>query len=303
MRRTPLTTWYSALRFLPSAVHDPPGFLTASSRTTGWPPSIPNCARKSAPFCPSHETPSMFCSTAAVSPCAGLYCDRLQFIESANSAGVAATTAAHAAAVKNPFRFIGASNPQTCGGRLQPAQIRLKADTISNLQSEPEPRAQTGDSSRDDACDETKRRTGLEVRVGRRRRVQHVEHIDVDVEPASADRQFLARAEVQNVLCREVLASVRLEPDRRIAVQRDRRSAVGIDLPEDVRPLTQHAVLALQESGHHHIARQTVAAAHASRPRPGVVQRKELIVGAVEDRCNPAVIPHDEIRDLAGPSR
>src|SRR6186713_2997723 len=81
----PLTTWYSGVRFLPSEVHCPPAFLTARSRTTGWPLSIAYRARSSAPFCPAHDTSSVSCSTAAVRPCAALYCDRLQFSESADT--------------------------------------------------------------------------------------------------------------------------------------------------------------------------------------------------------------------------
>src|SRR5882762_2780063 len=88
MRRTPLTTWYSAVRFLPRVVHWPPAFLTASPRTTGWPPSIAYRARRSAPLWPAHDTRSESRSTAAVRPCVVLYCARLQFRESASSTGV-----------------------------------------------------------------------------------------------------------------------------------------------------------------------------------------------------------------------
>src|SRR5205085_7171103 len=157
--------------------------------------------------------------------------------------------------------------------------------------SEPEPRAEARDAGRDDAGHEPERGTRLEIRAGRRRRVQHVEHIHVDLEPATAaDREVLAPAEVQNVLRREVLAAVRLDANRRVAVLRDRGAAVRIRLAEDVRPLAQHAALALQEPGDAHVARQSIRAAHVAGPRPVLVEREELIVGAGENRCEPSVI-------------
>src|ERR1035441_4304312 len=41
MRRRPVVTWYSGVRLCPSTDHLP-FFSTASSRTTGWPPSTPS---------------------------------------------------------------------------------------------------------------------------------------------------------------------------------------------------------------------------------------------------------------------
>src|ERR1700719_1247100 len=108
MRRMPLTTWYSGMRFLPSVVHCPPAFLTARSRTTGWPLSIAYRARRSAPFWPAHDTTSTPSSMAAVRPCAALYCDRLQLRESADRSEVDADSrraAATTAAARPPDRI------------------------------------------------------------------------------------------------------------------------------------------------------------------------------------------------------
>src|SRR5207247_11145232 len=130
----------------------------------------------------------------------------------------------------------------------------------------------------DGAGDEPEGRARLEVRARRRRRVQHVEQIHVDIEaPSAAVRESLGPAQVQNVLRRELLAPVRLEPDRGVAVLCDRRSAVRIGLTEDVRSLPLHAVLALKESGYRHVSRKTIAAADVAGPRPGLVERGELV--------------------------
>src|SRR5689334_6072635 len=105
----------------------------------------------------------------------------------------------------------------------------------TNDRSEPEPRAEACDPRRDDPGDESERRTRLEIRRGRCGRVQHVEDVDVDLEAASAaDREILAAAKVQDVLRRELLAAVRFQTDGGVAVLRDLRPAVGVDLTEDV---------------------------------------------------------------------
>src|SRR5258706_7000014 len=132
---------------------------------------------------------------AAVKPCAALYCDRLQFSESADNRKLAAArTSAETAAAARPadmidtFTFISDSN--------KTALISRGANT-----SEQETQSQARDSRRDDAADKAERRTGHETGSGRRRGVQHVEDVNVDVEPpAGAKLEILAGLEIQNVL-------------------------------------------------------------------------------------------------------
>src|SRR5882672_5878485 len=110
--------------------------------------------------------------------------------------------------------------------------------------SEPETDAEPRNASRNDVGDIAERRTRLEIRRGRRRRVQHVEDVDGDIDPARrAERKILAGAKVQDVLRRQSAAAVRLDANRGIAVLSDGLAAIGIDLPEDVRSLARHAVL------------------------------------------------------------
>src|SRR5262249_23173399 len=155
--------------------------------------------------------------------------------------------------------------------------------------SEPEARPQPGDARRDDAGDVAERRTRLEICGGRRRRVQHVEDVEVDVEAAvAAERKALAPAEVQDVLRRQLAAAVRLEPDRRVAVLRDWRPAVGIGLPEDVGALAEQAVLALQESGNREIGGGRGGGADGAGPPPRLVPRGGLGGGAPQPPPGPA---------------
>src|SRR6266540_3336123 len=143
---------------------------------------------------------------AAVKPCAGLYCDRLQFSESADNRKVAAArTRAETAAAARPaetmdnFTFISDSNQQ-------------HSSRATQTPSEQETQSQARDSRRDDAADKAERRTGHETGSGRRRGVQHVEDVNVDVEPPSgAKLEILAGLEVQNVLRRKPLRSIRLD--------------------------------------------------------------------------------------------
>src|SRR5437762_7033764 len=165
--------------------------------------------------------------------------------------------------------------------------------------SEAEPGAQTCNTSGNDARDVAKRRTRLKVRIRRRRGVEHVEHVEVDGETRSgAERKILAAAKVQDVLRRQLFVTVGLEPQRRVAVLRDRRAAVGIDLPEDVGPLPEQAVPALQETGERYVSRQSIARAYIAGPRPRLVERVEHVVGTVEHRRDPAMILHHEVRHL-----
>src|SRR5439155_21730563 len=151
---------------------------TASSRTIGWPLSIANCARRSAPFWPDHETTSVFWSTAAVSPCAALYCDRLQLRESASSTGIGdrRVDASHAtAAVAAAAR----AADTTVLFALMCASM-CRAPLLGCRMSEPETHAQARDAGRDDVGDVAERWTRLEIRRRRRRGVQYVEEFHVD---------------------------------------------------------------------------------------------------------------------------
>src|SRR5439155_13064119 len=123
-----------------------------------------------------------------------------------------------------------------------PAHLRLQSNGTHSEDhdemSEQETHSQACDTSWDDAGDVAERRARLEVRIGWRRRVQHVEDVNVDIDPPpAAEPEILACAQVQNILRREPLASVWLEANRSIAVLRDGGAAIGIDLAEDVRSL------------------------------------------------------------------
>src|SRR5438067_1146383 len=117
MRRMPLTTWYSGVRFCPTAAHGPPALRTASSRTVGVPLSIAKRARSSWLFSPFHATTSASCSTLAVSPDAALYWLMSHFTASASTTSVdpgttnAAANGRIAAAPNNTTVLIRISRP------------------------------------------------------------------------------------------------------------------------------------------------------------------------------------------------
>src|SRR5436190_4360039 len=195
---------------------------------------------------------------AAVKPCAALYCDRLQFSESADNRKVAAArTSAETAAAARPantidnFTFIIDSNEQ---------RSSRTAPTL-----EQETQSQARDSRRDDATDKAERRTGHETGSGRGRGVQYVEDVNVDVEPPSgAKLEILAGLEVQDVLRRKPLCSIWLDAQRGVAVLRDGSAAIRVGLPENIRSLPRHTVLGLKESGDRHIAGHPIAARHVA---------------------------------------
>src|SRR5687767_2038336 len=90
IRRIPVATWYSGVRFWPSIAHSPPPRRTDRSRIVGVPRSIANRARNSDVPWPFHDTVSRSPSSAVVRPVLALYSVRLQF--SGAAACFAATT-------------------------------------------------------------------------------------------------------------------------------------------------------------------------------------------------------------------
>ena len=64
MRRLPVVTWYSGVRFCPSMAHSPLPRRTDKSRIVGVPPSMANRARSWEVPCPFHETVSTLPSSA-----------------------------------------------------------------------------------------------------------------------------------------------------------------------------------------------------------------------------------------------
>ena len=79
MRRTPVVTRYSGVRFCPSIAHSPVPRRAERSRIVGVPASIANRARSCDVPWPFHETVSTLPSRADVRPVLALYCVRLQF--------------------------------------------------------------------------------------------------------------------------------------------------------------------------------------------------------------------------------
>src|SRR5436190_16950805 len=77
MRRTPVVTRYSGVRFCPSTAHSPDPWRTDKSRIVGVPLSIANRARNCDVPWPFHETVSRSPASVVVRPLLALYCVRL----------------------------------------------------------------------------------------------------------------------------------------------------------------------------------------------------------------------------------
>src|SRR5262249_45407345 len=130
-----------------------------------------------------------------------------------------------------------------------------------------EPHAEPGDARRQDVGDVSERRSRRKRRRQRGIRVQRIVDVEVERETTcAAERELLARTEVQDVHRGEMLRAERFERERDIVQLRDRRAAVGIDLPERIRALSKQAVPALQESGQIDVVREPVAAGHGRAP-------------------------------------
>src|SRR5260370_13637789 len=149
--------------------------------------------------------------------------------------------------------------------------------------SELEPHSEACDASRDHAGDIAECRTRLEIRRRWRGGVQYVENVDVDIDPpAAADREILARAKVQNILCRDLLFSEWFQAECGVAVLRDRGAAIRIGLAENIRPLSQQPVPALQESRERDVSEQAIAAGDIAGPRPGGVATDGQVIWAAK---------------------
>src|SRR5262249_47840735 len=178
----------------------------------------------------------------------------------------------------------GAPTP-TSSAAVTTMTVRVRVIVSSDRRSirlEAEPRTQLRDPRGNHVGDVAEGRTRREGCGQRRVGVEDVVQIEVERHTtAAADPYLLAHPQAQEVLRRELLRSERLEPQRHGAELGDRRAAVGIHLPEQVRPLSVQAAPALEEAGERNVVREAIRARRDPRPVPGIVPGKELVVRAV----------------------